>query len=187
MAARRVSAAPGTRVRLTPREREAVEAYWSASPQRTARGVLTLASSLMMAVGASCLLIGLTGAFLGHRHDKHAWVFLMLGAMLLPMAAFFLWALRRKAKRLAEDLKVGSKLVVDGIVGDRFYLARNGGTPDCLIRVVAPPLQEPGNFAVPERVFSELAKGDAVRCAYLPASKILLSLASDKVFHAIGE
>ncbi|MGO4703028.1 hypothetical protein [Dyella sp. 2RAB6] len=180
---------PGTRVRLTPREREAVQAYWSGtgSPQRAARRVLTAGSSVMATVGAFCLLVGVTGAFLGPRHLKHAWVLLMMGGMLLPMACFFLWAIRRNARRLTEDLKLGSKLVVDGIVGDRFHVARNGRTPDCLVRVVVPPLQEPGNFVVPERVFRGLGKGDAVRCAYLPTSKLLLSLGSGKVFHAIGD
>lgn len=180
---------PGTRVRLTARERAAVEAYWSGagSPQRSARRALNAGSAAMAAIGALSLLIGLTGAFLGPRHDRHAWVFLMLGGMLLPMGGFFLWALRGRARRLAEDLRVGSKLVVDGIVGDRFQVARNGSTTDCLVHVVVPPLREPGNFAVPERVFRGLGKGDAVRCAYLPTSKILLSLASGKVFHAIGD
>lgn len=187
MADQRTKPVPGTRVRLTPRERAAVEAYWYGSRQRTARVIFSIAAAVMAFFGLLFLLLGLTSSSLGQRHDMHGWVFLMMSGTLLPMAYFFFWVMRRKARRLAEDLAVGAKIVVDGVVGDRFYVAHNGGAPDCTIRVVVPPSKEPGNFLVPERVFQALSKGDAVRCAYLPASKILLSLGSDQVFHAIGD
>jgi len=186
MAGRYAAAVPGTRVRITPREREAVEDFWQHSPQNAGRKVGTFVSGALLFFGLLFLLSGWTDLSFGRRHLMYARVSLMMSGVLLPMACFFLWLIRSKAKHLAEDLAVGSKMVVDGIVDDKFCAVNNGMVLHCTIRVVVPPSKEPGNFSVPARVFNGLSKGDAVRCAYLPASKVLLSLASDNVFHAIN-
>lgn len=175
----------GTRVRITPREREAVEAYWS--EQRIARRAVNAISGLMAVMGVLFLAAGLLGPFFGHRREHAGWVLLMLGASLLPAALLFLWLLRRRARRLSEDLALGAKLVVDGIVEDRRCLRGKAGTMNYSIRIAVPARGGRDHFAVTERVFARLGKGAAVRCAYLPGSRILLSLKADTVAYAIGE
>jgi hypothetical protein len=91
----------------------------------------------------------------------------------------------RQAGRIATDLALGTKVVVDGVANRRGCDCKNR---DCVysIRVRVPPYKAPGTFSVPERVFKGLAEGDAVRCAYLPSARLLLSLGSASVTYAIG-
>jgi len=175
----------GRRVRVTPREREAVGAYWS--EQRVARGTLIAVSSLMAVMGVLFLAAGLFGPFLGHRREHAGWVLLMLGATLLPAGMLFLWLLRRRARLVSEDLALGVKIVVHGIVDACSALRGKAGAMNYSIRIAVPPGKGREHFAVTERVFMRVGRGDAVRCAYLPASRILLSLKADAVAYAIGE
>lgn len=70
----------------------------------------------------------------------------------------------RPAGRIATDLALGTKVVVDGVANRRGCDCKNR---DCVysIRVRVPPYKAPGTFSVPERVFKGLAEGDAVRCS----------------------
>ena len=168
---------------MTPREREAAQAYW-ASRKRLWRGV-TVGAALVTMIGAPIVLGGLLHLFAGDRHGGGE-ATLLVGSMLVGMSLAVWWLVRRQARLIEDDLALGTKLVADGVVDSRGCNCKRG---DCVysIRVRVPPHQALGYFAVPERVFQGLAEGDTVRCAYTPSAKILLSLSSATVTYAIGD
>lgn len=173
----------GIRVRMTPRELEAARAY-GASRRRLS--VAAIVGFSVVAIGCASLVLGSLAHLLVADRPGGGWIVLLVGSDLLVLSLVFLWLIRRQARRIEADLALGSKLVVDGVVNRRGCNCKSG---NCIysIRVYVPPHKQPGTFNVSERVFKNLAVGDAVRCAYLPTARTLLSLSSAKVAYAIGE
>lgn len=176
--------ATGVRAVLTAQERTAVSAYWSS--QAIARGVLWGAGSLAILVGGWCLLCGLAGPLTGERQGDIQVVLLLVGILLPAMALVMLGLVRRKATQLADDPRQGEKIIADGMVEGMRCQCSNGW---CIygIGIVIPPRKKPSHFRVPEDVFKALRKGDAVRCAFLPTSMIMLSIEAGAVSYALGD
>lgn len=174
----------GVRAALTSQERSAVQVFRSS--KQGVRDVLTIGSTFVAFVASFLLIIGSLHAFTGQHRDGGGWVFLALGLGLLLMVLPLLWLVRRNSRRVAADLALGEKILFDGVVRDR-ACSCSRGLCSYAIRVVASSGKGPGRFAVPERVFKGLSEGEAVRCAYLPASRILLALDAAWLSYALGD
>lgn len=174
----------GVRTALTAQEHSAVQVFWSS--KQGVRDALAIGSSLVAFAAFFLLVIGLLHSFTGQHRGDEGWVFLALGLGLLLLALPIVWLVRRKSRRVAADLALGEKVMADGVVRDRSCSCTRG-ICSYAIRIAASSGKGPGLFAVPERVYKSLGEGDAVRCAYLPASRILLALDAANVAYALGD
>lgn len=175
--------AQGKRIAMSPRERAAAQAY--ASTWRRRQGLVPVVFGAFALIGALLLLVGIA-SLSGEEPDRTDRVLPLIGGVLLLVSLPMIWLVVRHWRRIDGDLARGEKVVFDSVVSALTCMTNRGMTSYAL-RIAAPPRKRGIGFRINKRVFEGLREGEAVRCAYLPDSRLLLAIESAGLAYTIDD